>query len=121
MSDLIRVIDLEVQAHIGVPDAERARAQKLLISLEMAVESFRPAAKADDVALTVDYHAVTEQVKRIVTQRQRKLLETLAEQIAADLLTNFAIEKITVEIKKFVLPDTAHVAVKIERLRQQAG
>ena len=118
MSDLIRVIDLEVEAHIGVPDEERACAQKLLISLEMSVNSFARAVKTDDVALTVDYFAVTQRVKILVAERPRKLLETLAEEIAADLLKTFPMQKLTLEIKKFILPDTRHVAVKIERERK---
>ncbi len=44
MSDLIRVVDLEVYANIGVPDAERRTPQRLLISLELSVESFVHAA-----------------------------------------------------------------------------
>ena len=65
------------------PDAERAAAQKLLISLDLAVDSFARAAASDDVSLTVDYFAVTERVKALIAQRPRKLLETLAEEIAA--------------------------------------
>jgi len=116
MSDLIRVVDLEVRAHIGIPAAERARAQKLLISLEMGVNSFRPAAKADDIAATVNYFEVTERVKALVVKKPpRKLLETLAEAIATELLAAFPIKTITVEIKKFILPDARWVSVQITR------
>jgi dihydroneopterin aldolase len=115
MSDLIRVIDLEVYAHIGVPEAERREAQRLLISLEMATESFSHAAGTDNIAWTINYADVVERVKKITAHRARKLLETLAEEIAADLLKSFPIRKITLEIKKFVLPETQYVSVKIER------
>ena len=117
MSDLIRVVDLEVAAHLGVPDAERAHAQKLLISLEMEVDGFARAAAQDDVALTVNYFDVTQRMKSLVAQRPRKLLETLAEEIAADLLKTFPIQKLTLEIKKFILPDTRHVSVQIVRTK----
>jgi dihydroneopterin aldolase len=115
MSDLIRVIDLEVWAHIGVPEEERAHSQKLLISLEMNVDSFAEAAKSDDVSLTVDYFTVAQRVKAFAAARARQLLETLAEEIAADLLETFPIRKLTLEIRKFILPDTRYVSVKIER------
>jgi dihydroneopterin aldolase len=116
MSDLIRIVDLEVYAHIGVSDAERARAQKLFISLDMTVESFGPAAAADDVALTVNYFDVAERIKTLTAQkRPHKLLETLAEKIARDLLHVFPIQKLTLEIKKLALPAARHVSVKIER------
>lgn len=115
MSDLIRIVDLEVQAHIGVPEKERAQLQKLLISLEMGVASFTHAAATDSLARTVNYFEVAQRVKNFVAERPRKLLETLAEELAFDLLKFFPIKVITVEIKKFVLPDAHHVSVKIER------
>lgn len=115
MSDLIRVVDLEVFTQIGVPDAERRESQRLLISLEMCVDSFSHAAGTDNLAWTINYYDVVEHVKSITARRQRKLLETLAEELAFDLLKTFPIKKITLEIKKFVLPDTQYVSVKIER------
>ena len=115
MSDLIRIVDLEVPTHIGVPDEERAAAQMLLVSLEMAVASFAPAAKADDVTLTVNYFDVAQHVKALAASRPRKLIETLAEELATDLLATFPIRKLTLEIKKLILPDARHVSVQIER------
>jgi dihydroneopterin aldolase len=115
MSSLIRVIDLEVFARIGVPDAERSEPQRLLISLEMNVDSFAHAAGTDNLAWTINYADVVQHVKNITAKRVRKLLETLAEELAADLLKTFPIKKITLEIKKFVLPDAQYVSVKIER------
>jgi dihydroneopterin aldolase len=115
MSDLIRVIDLEVFASIGVPDEERREPQRLLISLEMSVDSFSHAAGTDNLAWTVNYADVTQHVKNLAAKRSRKLLETLVEEIAVDLLKSFPIRKISVEIKKFILPDAQYVSVKIER------
>jgi dihydroneopterin aldolase len=115
MSDLIRVVDLEVYSYIGVPDAERRESQRLLISLDLIVDSFSHAAGTDNVAWTVNYADVVQHVKTITARRARKLLETLAEEIAVDLLKAFSIKKITLEIKKFVLPDAQYVSVKIER------
>ena len=115
MSDLIRVIDLEVFAYIGVPDAERHEPQRLLISLDISVDSFSHAAGTDNLAWTINYVDVVQHVKNLVARRQRKLLETLAEELAHDLLKSFPIKRITLEIKKFVLPDTQYISVKIER------
>ena len=115
MSDLIRVVDLEVFAHIGVPDAERGEPQRLLISLEMSIDSFSHAAKTDNLAWTINYFDVVQRIKSLAAKRARKLLETLAEELATDLLKTFPIKKITLEIKKFILPDAQYVSVKIER------
>jgi len=116
MSDLIHVVDLEVWTRIGVPDEERAQAQRLLLSLEMTVADFGPAARLDDVMLTVNYFDVTQRVKVFAAGRPRKLLETLAEELAADLLARFRIEKLRLKIKKFILPDAKWVGVEIERV-----
>ena len=115
MSDLIRVVDLEVFAHIGVPDTERREAQRLLVSLEMSIDSFSHAAGTDNLAWTVNYYDVAQRVKSITARHPRKLLETLAEEMAFDLLKTFPIRIITLEIKKFILPEARYVSVKIER------
>jgi dihydroneopterin aldolase len=115
MSDLIRVIDLEVFAHLGVPDEERREPQRLLVSLEMSVATFAHAAKTDDLARTVNYFDVVHRVKALAGKRPRKLLETLAEEIATDILKTYPVQKIVLEIKKFILPDAQFVSVRIER------
>lgn len=116
MCDLIRVVDLEVFSRIGVPAEERREPQRMLVSLEMSVESMAAAAKSDDLALTVNYYRVAQRVKALAAEGERKLIETLAEELATDLLKGFpAMKKIVVEIKKFVLPDAGFVAVRIER------
>jgi 7,8-dihydroneopterin aldolase/epimerase/oxygenase len=120
MFDLIRVVDLEVWAHIGVPDEERARPQRLLITLELRGGDFRRAAKADDVRQTVDYAAVSQWVKNIAEERPRHLIETLAEDIATKLPKLFPIDNLKVEIKKFILPNAQYVSVSIERQRTTA-
>jgi dihydroneopterin aldolase len=115
MSDLIRVVDLEVFAHLGVADEERRQPQRLLISLEMSVATIAHAAKTDDLARTINYHDATLRIKALAEKRPRKLLETLAEEIATDLLKTYPLRKVALEIKKFILPDTRFVSVRIER------
>jgi dihydroneopterin aldolase len=115
MSDLIRIVDLEVFAHIGVAEEERRDAQRLLISLELSVDSFAEAAKTDDLTRTVNYFAVAQRVRLVAAKRPRKLLETLAEELAAEILAAYPVRKVALEIKKFILPDTRYVSVRIER------
>jgi 7,8-dihydroneopterin aldolase/epimerase/oxygenase len=121
MSDLIRIVDFEVFAHIGVPEEERRNAQRLLITLEMTVATFAHAAKTDDLARTVNYYDVAQRLALITSKRPRKLLETLAEEIATEVLKNYPMQKLTLEIKKFILPGTQYVSVKIERQAPVAG
>jgi dihydroneopterin aldolase len=114
--DRIEIRELELTAHIGVPDEERAAPQRLTVSLVLEVaRDFRDL--GDDLGKTVDYFAVSERVKALATARPRKLIETLAEEIAAQVLEEFAVAAVEVELRKFILPDTAHVAVRLRRER----
>jgi 7,8-dihydroneopterin aldolase/epimerase/oxygenase len=114
MADHIHIERLELTAQIGVPDAERAAPQRLTVSLTLEpARGF--AALGDDLAKTVDYFAVCEAVKALAAARPRKLIETLAEEIAALVLARFAVRAVEVELRKFILPDTAHVAVRVQR------
>jgi dihydroneopterin aldolase len=45
------------------------------------------------------------------------LIETLAEEIAGLLLERFPLRAVEVELRKFILTDTAYVAVRIRRER----
>ena len=116
MSDRIRIESLELSSFIGVPDEERATAQRLTASLVLEpVRDFR--AIEDRLENTVDYFAVCEFVKALALSRPRHLLETLAEEIAGELLARFPLRAVEIELRKFILPDTAFVAVQLRRER----
>ena len=110
----IVIQELELQVRIGVPEAERARPQRLIVSVEMRAD-FAAAAAADDLSQTIDYHAVVEYLRRLPEGRQWKLLEALAVEIADTLLRDHPLEAVSVEIKKFIYADTRHVGVRVER------
>ncbi len=115
MSDLIRIADLEVWTRLGVPEEERAQSQRLLVTLTMSVDDIGPAARADDVRLTINYADVAAKVKNFAAARPRRLLETFAGELADELLAAFPMRHLRLEVKKFVLPDARHVSVEIER------
>jgi 7,8-dihydroneopterin aldolase/epimerase/oxygenase len=112
--DTIHIADLELSARIGVPDEERAATQRLTASLTLEpVRDFR--ALGDDLARTVDYFAVCEAVKALAAARPRRLIETLAEDIATYLLERFPLTAVEVDLRKYILPDTEYVGVRIRR------
>lgn len=116
MPDTIVIERLELSAHIGVPDEERIAAQRLTVSLRLEVmRDFRDL--GDEIANTVDYFAVCRSIKALVAERPRRLIESLAEEIAAAVLREFAVASVEVELRKFILPDTAFVAVRLRRER----
>lgn len=112
--DSIIISDLEVHCRVGVPDEERAQPQRLLISVEME-RDFTRAAAGDDLRETIDYDAVSRRLLAFGEGRSWKLIETLAADIAGVILTEFRAARVTVEIKKFIVPEARHVAVKLTR------
>ena len=59
--DTITIRDLAVSYRVGVPDAERSRPQRLLLTIEL-VGDFATAAANDDLSVTIDYDAVTQRL-----------------------------------------------------------
>lgn len=114
MEESIHIQELELDAYIGVPDEERATPQRLTVSLTLQ-PSKGLAGLRDSIENTVDYFLVCQRTKALAAERPRKLIETLAEEIAQSLLAEFALSAVSVELRKFILPDTAYVAVRISR------
>lgn len=114
----IAITDLEVFFHIGVPDLERATPQRLLVSVTLEIDCAR-AAGADDIRGTIDYYRVAQDVLGFGEGRSWRLIETLADQIAALVLDRYHPLAVTVEVKKFPIPQARWVSVKLTK--RQAG
>src|SRR5438477_11443502 len=112
--DKIIISDLAVFCRVGVPEVERAKPQRLLISLEM-LRDLSTAATSDDLTKTIDYYAVTRRLLGFGEGRSWKLLEKLAADIAEMLLTGFDPSAVSVEVKKFIIPEARFVAVRLTR------
>ncbi len=115
--DKIVIKDFEVDARIGVTDAERAREQRLLVTVEME-RDLAEAARTDMEAATTPYDVVASLIRQVVTERPRKLVESVAGDIAEAILSRQMAQAVTVEVKKFSVPRSQHVAVRIRRAQQ---
>ena len=112
--DRVTVTGLEVEAVIGIHDWVR---QRLLVDLEVATDAARVAA-ADDIALAVDYSALSDRVCEFICLGSYRLLETLAEEAAAMILAEFGVEWLRLKVSKpGAVPAADSVAVVIERSR----
>ncbi len=112
--DLISIRDLEVHYHVGVTDAERQKAQRLHIDVEMESD-FTAAAANDDLTRTIDYYAVSRRLLRFGDDRSWRLIEALAVDIAELVVREFKAARVTVEVKKFIIPEARHVSVRATR------
>jgi len=112
MIDRIHIEQLDLQARVGVPASERAEAQRLNLNVTLWPKITEP---QDEISDTVSYSEVAESLKQFVGQGDYKLIETLAEKIAAHLLAEFNLRKVEIEVRKFVLPNAAYVSVTAVR------
>lgn len=113
-SDEIHIEQLEVSSVIGVSEHERKTPQRLTINI-----SFWPRREthdmADKIGQTINYAIVAEETQRFVADQSVNLIETLADRLAAHLLKNFPIQKVTVEIRKFPLEHAKYVSAVVTR------
>ncbi len=112
--DRILIDSLELSSRIGITPEERANPQRLTVSLDMAPRHDL-VSLGDDLKRTVDYHAVCEAVKALAATGERNLVETLATDLCDVILQRFAVTSVTVELRKYILPDTRFVAVRLQR------
>ncbi|HEX3816851.1 MAG TPA: dihydroneopterin aldolase [Chthoniobacterales bacterium] len=113
-NDEIRIEELTLYARVGVPDEERAEPQRLVLSANLQPRHAFDDLD-DDLAHTVDYAAVCEELREFVRQRADRLIETLADAMAEHLLDHFDLQQVELELRKFVLPETRFVAVRLAR------
>ena len=112
----ISIVDLEVFFRVGVSDEERARPQRLLLTVEME-HDFSVAATSDNISETVDYYAVTQSLSKSGEGRSWRLIEKLAADLADGILDEYAPEAVFVEVKKFVIPQARYVSVSLTKSR----
>jgi len=117
---LVFVRGLEVQARLGVHAHEKARPQRVVINIELAVrDPHAPAAEGpDSLQRVVDYGTVVRVAREIATAGHVLLAETLAERIALAALQDSRVEiaRVTVE-KPDAFTDAQAVGVAVERRR----
>ena len=113
-SDWIHIEQLEIFAHIGVPEEERSTPQRLTVSISFW-PYYEQRQTTDRIDNTVDYSIVAEETKKFVRDQSTNLIETLADRLATHLLKTFRIQKITLELRKFPLEDAKHVSVTVTR------
>jgi dihydroneopterin aldolase len=114
MQDCIIVSQLEVMARVGITPGERDAAQRLTISLRLEPRR-ELTGLSDDIGNTIDYAVVCEVVRQEVEARARNLIDTLAEEIALLLLRRYPLRAVEVEVRKYILPATEYVAVRVRR------
>jgi dihydroneopterin aldolase len=103
-SDEILLEGMRFYAYHGVNAEERSLGQRFIVDVVLAVGLRRPG-QTDDLADTVSYSAVYKVVRGIVEGEPRNLIEAVAEEIAAAILTGFPqVARVTVTVRKPEVP-----------------
>ena len=113
MSDTLTITALEIRAHIGVTAEERATEQKLLVNVDIELDS-RRAGGSDDVKDTINYSTIAASIKELAMQ-PRKTIENLAECIAATVMEHPAVKAVVVKVTKFPKIGAECVSLTIHR------
>lgn len=120
--DKLILRELHFVARHGVLPAEKETSQHFSATLELELP-LAEAGGSDRLDRTIDYCAVQEVVRSIIEGSHKKLIETLAETVASEVLRAFPlVHAVTVEITKPNPPvdfQFAGVAVRIHRAREK--
>lgn len=114
MTDTVSIRELRVSAVIGVRDWEREIEQTLVFAVDMAADVAKAAA-TDRISDALDYSAVAQTVTDVVTQGEFQLIETAAERVARQLLADYPLGWVRVEVAKPLSRDGYTAVVTVER------
>ena len=112
----ITIVDLEVHYCVGITDEERAKPQRLLLTVDMQYD-FSIAAISDRIEKTINYQKLSNQLLKFGDGRSWKLLERLVSNIADMILAEYKPAAVFVEAKKCAIPKASHVAVSLTKAR----
>lgn len=98
--DCIEIRDLECYCHHGVLKEENILGQKFLVSTKLFVDT-RRAGTTDNLEYSVNYADVAHDISNMMKEHTYQLIETVAEQLAWNLLQKYKIiKKIEIQLQK---------------------
>lgn len=120
--DAILLEGVQIPAALGVTAAERRMRRPVLLDLVLE-RDLGPAGRSDRIGDTIDYGAIYAVVEEVASGREHRLVEALAERIAAALLARFAFVAVTVTVRKPkpIAGVLEHAGVRIRRAGSGSG
>jgi dihydroneopterin aldolase len=115
MNDRIFLNQLRTECIVGIWDWERQVKQTVILDVEMAAD-IRKAALSDNIEDTIDYKKVSKRLLSFVGESQFQLVETLTENIARIIVTEFGVSWVRVRLnKQGAIRNSRDVGIMIER------
>lgn len=97
--DRVFIEGIQFYGYHGLVEEERRLGQRFLVDVELSMD-LRPASGSDDLSASIDYAEVLRLVREIGEREQYRLLEALAERVAAALLERFPAAGVRVRARK---------------------
>ena len=123
MADRITLTGLELFGHHGVYPAEKRDGQRFIVDMTVWLD-LTDAVATDDLARTANYGALADLAARVVTGPSRDLIETVAGEIADEVMRGYPVHAVEVTVHKpsAPIPRTfADVSVTIRRSIRREG
>ena len=120
MADRIELRGLTVRGNHGVFEHERTDGQDFIVDITVWID-LAAAAVSDDLSDTYDYGVLAQRAAAIVAGPARNLIETVAAEIAEDVMTDERVHAAEVVVHKPQAPiplEFADVAVVARRSRR---
>ena len=117
--DCIRIINLKIPGRHGVYEFEKEKDGLFELDVELFLD-LKSAGKSDDLSKTVNYDEAVGIITYVFNSKDRNLIESVAEDIARELLSKYAINKVIIRIRKPHAPILANfdtVEVELERAK----
>lgn len=99
MKDKIILTGIEIYGHHGCTVEEQTRGQIIKVDAEIFLDLSK-SGKTDNLDDTVDYSKILFDVEKIVAGKSRKLIETVAEEVAEKILTYEKISAVKITLHK---------------------
>jgi dihydroneopterin aldolase len=120
MADRIELRGLTVRGRHGVFDDERRDGQDFVVDITVWIDLVNAAA-SDDLADTLDYGTLAQRAADVVSGQPRRLIETVAAEIAEDVMRDDRAHAVEVVVHKPSAPiplTFSDVAVTARRSRR---
>jgi dihydroneopterin aldolase len=99
-------------------DEERAKPQRLLVTVDLDFD-FSSASVSDRIEKTINYQTVADRLLKFGNGRNWKLVEKLVANLADMILIEYRPQAVTVELKKFTIPQARYISAIVTRSRPQ--
>jgi dihydroneopterin aldolase len=119
-TDKIFVRDFVLPVHIGAYSFEHGHTQR--VRFDVTADVLRVTNAPEDMRHVVSYDLIMDGIRTIVTRGHVELSETLAEQVAAHVLEDPRVMRVTVRVEKLELgPGGVGVEIERKRAKQQSS